>query len=271
MFVFMFVVALFALYVRRRLPESPRWYESQGQYAAADRGMREIEREVENATGQQLPPVAGGQARAQQGTPANSVRELVSQRYLRRTVLAWGLWLVVLVAYYGITVWVGKLLVDRGMSITKSITATLLMQAWAVPGAWLTGYTLERVGRKTVMVGSLGLVAVTALWYGTAGSFAMVIVAGSAMQFCLVAVATSLYAYTPELFPTRARATGMGTASTVGRISAIVGPLIVPPMVLAWGNGGAFAAFAGCFALGAVLVLTLGPETKGRVLEEVSG
>ncbi|WP_167344632.1 MFS transporter [Amycolatopsis thermoflava] len=269
MFVLIAVSAVFALYVRRGLPESPRWYQSRGYAAQADIEMRKIEAAVETAQGRALPPATVTDV-TEVKEHRGSLRELVSRRYLRRTLLAWALWLIVLIGYYGITVWVGKLLVDRGMSISKSIAATLLMQAGAIPGAWLAGYTLERVGRKAVMVAALGLVGVTAWWYGHASSFGMVVVAGATMQFSLVAVATALYAYTPELFPTRARATGMGTASTVGRVSAITGPLIVPPMVLAWGNAGTFTAFAACFGLGAIIVLVFGPETKARVLEHIS-
>ena len=96
------------------------------------------------------------------------------------------------------------------------------------------------------------------------------VLAGAVMQFALTGVATSLYAYTPELFPTRTRGTGMGTASTAGRISAITGPLLVPVVLVAWGYTGTFLAFACCFAVGALLVLAFGPESRGRVLEEVS-
>jgi putative MFS transporter len=270
MFVVMFLFALFAMYVRRHLPESPRWYESRGMTARAEEAMQEIERQVEAAHGKPLPePVRDAEvvARPSRHSP---LRELITAGYIRRTMLAWALWLVVMLAYYGINTWVGKLLVDRGMSISKSILVGVLISFAGVPAAWLVGQTMDRVGRRAVLISSLALVAAAAFTYGHASSFGMVVLAGAAMQFALVSVATSLYAYTPELFPTRVRATAMGTASTAGRISAIAGPLAVPPIVLAWGYTGTFIVFAACFTFGAIMVLIFGPETKGRILEEVS-
>ncbi|MGT2488480.1 MFS transporter [Methylobacterium oryzae CBMB20] len=79
-----------------------------------------------------------------------------------------------------------------------------------------------------------------------------------------------LYAYTPELYPTRARATGAGFASAFGRIGAILGPMIVPVLVRDHGPAAAFQVGAGGFLIAALLVLTLGVETRGKVLEAVS-
>ncbi|GAB2972135.1 MFS transporter [Amycolatopsis acidiphila] len=271
MFVVMFVTALFALYVRRQVPESPRWYAAQGRHDRAEAVMAELEDKVERASGGPLPepvPVAAAQPRQAAG---NLVHELFSRGYARRTLLAWSMWLVIMLAFYGITTWTGKLLVDRGMSVSKSILVGLLISAAGIPAAWLTGYAMDRIGRKAVLTAALALVAVAAFAYGHASTFALVVLAGAIMQFALVGVATSLYAYTPELFPTRTRGTGMGTASTAGRISAIVGPLLVPVTLLAWGYTGTFLAFACCFVVSALLVLVFGPESRGRVLEEVSG
>lgn len=271
MFVVMFLTALFALYVRRTVPESPRWYEARGWHDRADATMSAIEHDIERAYGQPLPNPRTVPTPPIERAGTFGMRELFARGYLRRTLLAWTLWLVVLLAFYGISTWVGKLLVDRGMSISKSIVVGLLISLAGVPAAWITGYAMDRIGRKAVLIGSLALVAGAAFGYGHASTFGVVVATGAIMQFALVCVATSMYVYTPELFSTRARGTGMGTASTAGRISAIAGPLIVPPIVLAWGYTGTFLAFACCFLLGAVVVLLLGPESKGRALEEISG
>ena len=47
---------------------------------------------------------------------------------------------------------------------------------------------------------------------------------GLGMQFFLFGMWSALYAYTPELYPTRARATGAGCASAIGRVGALIGP-----------------------------------------------
>jgi putative MFS transporter len=82
-------------------------------------------------------------------------------------------------------------------------------------------------------------------------------------------VAVSLNTYTPELFPTALRATGVGTSQTLGRIAAICAPMMVPVIVVLWGYTGAFVVFSALFALGAVLVVAFGPESRSRTLEEL--
>lgn len=270
MFVVMFFTALFALIARRRVPESPRWYAAHGRPGEADAVLSEIERRTEQEYGKPLPEPVSVAPAPDREPSRNVLRELFAPGYAGRTLLAWAMWLVIMLAFYGITTWVGKLLVDRGMSVSKSILVGLLISAAGLPAAWLTGWLMDRVGRKAVLSGALVLVAAGAFAYGHAATFTLVVVAGAVMQFALTGVATSLYAYTPELFPTRTRGTGMGTASTAGRISAITGPLLVPVVLVAWGYTGTFLAFACCFAVGALLVLAFGPESRGRVLEEVS-
>ena len=90
------------------------------------------------------------------------------------------------------------------------------------------------------------------------------------MQFFMFGMWSCLYAYTPELYPTRARATGAGFASAFGRIGAILGPMLVPILVQRGGQAAAFEVGAGGFLIAAVLVLALGVETRGKVLEAVS-
>ena len=81
----------------------------------------------------------------------------------------------------------------------------------------------------------------------------------------------SVYAYTPELYPTRMRATGCGLASAIGRVGALLGPYATGLMVAsAPGQSMVFKAAAATFIIAALAVLVFGPETKGKTLEELS-
>jgi putative MFS transporter len=79
-----------------------------------------------------------------------------------------------------------------------------------------------------------------------------------------------LYAYTPELYPTRIRATGAGCASAVGRLGSLVGPYVIGIVLPVAGQNGVFTLGAGAFVLAAAVVLFLGEETRGRVLEDIA-
>ncbi|MBY8824480.1 MFS transporter [Sphingomonas colocasiae] len=269
MFVLMFLAAMFAIYVRRHICESPRWLASCGRDAEAARAMAAFESEVERAHGRPLPPPVAdviADAPPVQGTLA----KLFAPGQASRTLFAWALWFAVMMGYYGITMWVGKLLVDRGMSIADSIMIGIFISSAGIPAAWLTGSLMERLGRKLVIIAVLMFVSLAALAYGYATSFAWIAATGAVMRFFMVALATGLYAYTPELFRTSTRATGLGTSSTMGRISAVAGPMLVPVLVATWGYIGAFAAFAICFGISALLVLLIGPETRGKSVEDAT-
>lgn len=270
MFGLMVLVAILAMYARRNLPESPRWYEASGRHQDAEDAMAAFEKRVENAWGRPLPNIVTARLSRQRPESRIGFRALFSDGYGTRTLFVWAMWFIVLIGFYGIGVWVGKFLVDRGMDVSRSIAVGVAITSFGIPAAWVSGYLMERIGRKPVMVCSLISVAGAALAYANVEMLPLIIISGGMMHFSLVSTATCLYAYTPELFPTRTRSVGLGTASTVGRIAAVTGPLLVPPLVYSWGYSGAFAGFACCFILAALLIGIYGPETRARSLEEIS-
>ncbi len=263
--------AIYVLVIRRKVPESPRWYESRGHLAQAESTMQLIERKVEEAYGKPLPIAAESGFADELSKEGFSLWELFTKNYRVRTLMIWTLWFFALLGYYGITTWMGKLLVDKGFTITKSIEWVLLMTLWGVPGFFSAAYLVERLGRKPAVAGYVLLSAVAAYFYGKAGTQNELIVAGAFMQFFFFGMWSVLYAYSPELFPTRARATGCGTASGWGRVGGLIGPSIIPLVISSYGVGAVFTLGAISFIIAALNVLLLGPETKGRILEEVSG
>lgn len=90
------------------------------------------------------------------------------------------------------------------------------------------------------------------------------------MQFFTFGMWSCLYAYTPELYPTAARGTGAGCSSAAGRLGAIVGPIVVGFRVPRVGQTGVFTLGAAGFVAAALLVISLGIETRGKLLEEIS-
>jgi MFS transporter, putative metabolite:H+ symporter len=90
------------------------------------------------------------------------------------------------------------------------------------------------------------------------------------MQFFLFGMWSALYAYTPELYPTRSRATSAGCASAIGRVGALIGPYAVGVVLPYLGQPGVFALGAGSFVVSAAAVWILGSETRGLTLEEIA-
>ena len=269
------IPAVFVFVVRRLVPESPRWLESRGRNVDADRIMGRIEQRVEKANGgRTLPEIevtasSPGFERGKAGFMA-----LWSPGYRRRTVMVWSLWFFALLGYYGLTTWLGALLQQAGYPVTKSVFYTMLISLGGIPGFLTAAWLVESWGRKPTCIAMLlGSACMVYLYGSTAaqlGDQVQLIVFGLGMQFFLFGMWSVLYAYTPELYPTRCRATGVGFASSIGRLGSLIGPYVVGVILPVAGQIGVFALGASCFVIGALVVLVLGEETKGRVLEAVS-
>lgn len=269
------VPALFVFIVRRAVPESPRWLEDAGRFDEADRVTSNFERRVLFASGRgELPPVASTACADRSPSRGVAFKELWKGVYAKRTLMLWSLWLFALLGYYGLTTWLGALLQAGGYEVTKSVLYTVLISLAGIPGFIFSAWLLEAWGRKPTCILMLLGSAVAAYVYGqTAASHAPVgqlIAAGLSMQFFLFGMWSVLYAYTPELYPTRSRATGAGCASSVGRIGSLVGPYVVGVLLPVAGQAGIFTLGAASFVIAAFVVLALGTETKGKSLEQVS-
>ncbi len=266
------IPGFYILWLRRKLPESPRWYEIKGRYDEAEAIVAEFERKVEEITGKPLPPVdLEVQSIVVEKTSfVDSFKELWSKPFFKRTVMVWVLWFFYLFGYYGITTWVSALMVDKGFSITSSTLYTILISLAAIPGFALASVLIEKWGRKPTLIFYIIGASITAYFYGSTADFVTMIAWGLAMQFFLFGTWSCLYAYSPELYPTRIRATGCGFASAIGRLGSLLAPSIAG--VLVGLNTGLDVYSLGiiAFVVAILAVLILGPETKGKTLEEIS-
>jgi MFS transporter, putative metabolite:H+ symporter len=267
-FILQAIPALFALVVRRYVPESPRWLAAHGQSDRAETVMREIEAKVvARLEGKPLPP----EQQQSIAPPARvGLATLFSGIYARRTAMLWILWFFALLGFYGLTTWLGALLQAKGFPVTKSVFYTILISLAGIPGFLFSAWLVEAWGRKGTLALNLIGGAVACYFYGGAADQTELIIAGLCMQFFLFGMWSALYAYTPELYPTGVRATGTGFASAIGRVGSLIGPTVIGLILPAAGQSGVFALGAGAFVIAALAVLILGEETKGRMLEHIS-
>lgn len=270
-FVVVGLLAVIIFWLRRFIPESPRWLAEKGRFQEAEAELAGIEARVAREYGAPLPaPAPAVVIAGAGGSQLGAIRTLWSGVYLRRTVMAGGLWFFALLGYFGLTTWLTTLLKASGHSATSSIGFVTLISLGGIPGFLVAAYLIERLGRKPSMAIFLLGSASMAYLYGhpVAG---LIFVEGFAMQFFFFGMWCVLYAYTPELYPTSVRASGAGWASAFGRVGAIIGPIMVGVVVSGIGEGGVFTLGAASFAIAVLLVLLLGPETRGKVLEEAAG
>ncbi len=262
-------LSLVVLLVRRGMPESPRWLAERGRFDEADAVMRHMEIEVERHSGRPLPPPAAFEV-PQHVEHSSSLATVFSREYAQRTTMAFGMWFFALIGFFGLNSWIAILLREHGFTILGSVGFVTLITTGGIPGFFTAAWMLERVGRKPTTALFLLASAAAAWLYGSSTDQTLLFASGFVMQFFMFGMWSCLYAYTPELYPTRARSTGAGLASAAGRLGAILGPVVVPMLVRLGGQAAAFEVGAAGFAIAAMLVLVLGVETRGKVLEMVS-
>lgn len=123
--------------------------------------------------------------------------------------------------------------------------------------------------RKFTIASYLAGSAVSAFWLSQMTTPASITVAGIALSFFLNGTYAGVYAYTPEVFPTWLRATGVGLSSSFGRIGSITAPLIIGVFATQWGFAGVFGMTTAVLAVGIVCTLLFAVRTKGRSLESI--
>lgn len=273
MFIIGALPALIALYLRRGLPESPRWLERAGRQAEADRVMTQLEELTQKQTGQALPaPVAV--ETSVPPTQRAKLADLFGGRYLRRTVVVWIVWFCAYLTTYGLTAWMPTIYrTVYQLPLDTALLYSLITTGAGLLGAAACAVTVDRIGRRAalgtgLLVGGAMLLVLTALGAGSAGQ----VLLWSALAYGFVnAVSLGVYLYTPELYPTRVRALGVGLASAWLRLASILGPFIVGAVIT---GGGAinmvFLIFGGVAIVGGLVVAIFGVETCERVLEEFS-
>lgn len=274
-FIALSVPAVFVFVIRRYVPESPRWLEEVGRIEEADRVTTHIEQRVIAANkGKPLPPPTAAIAMPEKVNKRALFAELWHGVYAKRTIMLWSLWFFALLGYYGLTTWLGALLQQAGYEVTKSVTYTIYISLAGIPGFIFSAWLLEAWGRKPTCVLMLIGSACAAYVYGQVATaqapVTQLIGAGLCMQFFMFGMWSVLYAYTPELYPTRSRATGAGFASSIGRLGSLLGPFAVGVILPFTGHTGVFTLGAISFTAAALIVITMGIETKGKSLEEVS-
>jgi putative MFS transporter len=258
--------ALYVAFLRRALPESPRYLAEHGRAAEADAVVRRVEREGGGALITVTKPVAP--ERSVGGSAAISA--LFAPRYIRRTVMLWILWFGITLTYYGMFTFLPSLLAGRGLSVVRSNEYFFISSLAQVPGYFSAAWFVERFGRRPTLVTYLVGSAVSAYLFGNSGAGNDALAYAALLSFFNLGAWGVVYTLSPELYPTALRATGSGAAAAVGRIGGIIGPFLTPTLTASMGQAGTFGVFMGLLLLTALAVGLLGEETRGRSLEEIA-
>jgi putative MFS transporter len=169
------------------------------------------------------------------------------------------------ISIFAFLTWLPSIMVAQGIGLPRSLLMNLLMSCGALLGTACGGLLSDFLGRRRSIVCLAGASAVLGITFPLMPGPQWQIVAGFWLYATIYALAVaSVSIYAPELFPTKLRLRGTGTAVAVGRGFAIAAPFALPPLLAAYGLEGVTLILAVVLSIEILIVLSFGWETRPK-------
>jgi MFS transporter, putative metabolite:H+ symporter len=267
MFVIAAVGSLIVWYLRKNLPESPRWLEAQGRTDEAEALMQEIEKEASG--GKALPAV-----HVPAPVPLVAMSDLFKPPLAQRLFV--GCWVLITIntLIFGFVLFLPQFFLRQGLTITNSLAYTLVLSVGSLVGCAVGAYLSDAIGRRWSIIGASVVTIVTGYIYARfhAGDDPTIVLSVGFVLIVAIYVQTALLfgVYTPELFPTEIRLRANGICNTLGRGATVVSPFIVGALMSSYQLPGVIWLMIGLVVVQIVVVWLWGVEPRNRGLEDVA-
>lgn len=248
------------IFVRRYIPESPRYLLVQGKNKEALEVLRKVA--IEN--GVSLDDVSG---LTKVETRQSEAKDLWRPAIRKTTFLLWSIWFFISFGYYGIFTWLPNYLRSGGMQLLPVYQNSFILALAQLPGYFSAAYFVERIGRRKTLTIYLLASALFTFLFAAATNLTWVIALGIWMSFFTLGAWGVIYAYTPEAYPTVLRATGMGAASGMTRIAGVLAP-IMGGLLLGSGMGFPLAIFSAAYLIAGISAWLLPKETRAVPMDD---
>jgi len=266
------VPAMAVFQMRRHMAETPRYLLATGQH-------KEFSEATAQLLGARRDNTALGPDRARSHSFWRGFRLLTANPvFLMRLIGASLAWAFMDFAYYGNTVsspMVLAAITPNQSLLNHTLTQLAIFAIAAAPGYLLAAVTVDRVGRKTIQMVGFVMMAVTFAAIAfmpdvTKLVVPFIIIYGISYFFTEFGPNSTTFVYPAEIFPVASRTTGHGIAAATGKVGGFLGVFLFP-ILMSWGGlTAAEAAAATVSVFGAIVTLTMLPETKGKSLEELN-
>jgi putative MFS transporter len=254
--------------LRQMLPESPRWLEAVGRHEEADAVTLEFE-ESARRTGAILEEPAATAGGGLQ--PREPLTSLFQPRWRRRTAMLWIFQCLQTLGYYGFGTLVPLILTQKGFDVVTSLGYSAVTFLGYPLGSLISLPIIERIERRTLIIASALSMVVLGLVFGFSTGSTTILIAGFLYTAASNVFSNAYHVYQGELYPTRLRATGAGSAYSLSRLATAFMPFVLLPLLENHGSGAVFVCIGAAMVLLSVDVAVLGPRTTGKALEDVAG
>lgn len=255
-------------WLRRALPESPRWLAQHGQPDVADRIVTNLERQVEADLGRRLPapPPVVPEVHHSAG-----FAEIWQPPYRRRTIMLMVFNFFQTIGFFGFTNWLPTLLAAQGHSVAKSLLYSAIVAAVYPLWPLLWGLTVaERYERKWQIVAASGAAAALGLIFSLLTTPSLLIACGILIVGANTLMSYAYHPYQAELYPTQVRARAVGFVYSFSRLSTIFTSFMIAFFLREFGAPGVFAFISFSMLVVMMSIGIYGPHTRGRSLEEIA-
>jgi putative MFS transporter len=252
------IPALVGVVFRFFVPESPLYLNKSGRSAEARAVLQRV------ATANRVSVEIGNLE--PQPMERKSVFALFARGCRRRTICLLAAWALISIAYYGVFVYLPVKLAGQGFGFMRGQVFLIVLALVQLPGFALAAHGVERWGRKPTLIGFLLLSAAGCMLYSLGQSTALIVGSTLLMSFSLLGTWGALYAFTPEVYPTDLRASGMGTAGAMARFGGLFAPSIIAP-IMASQFTLALALLSSFLAVAAIAIYMVDIESKNRALD----
>ncbi|TMJ01685.1 MAG: MFS transporter [Alphaproteobacteria bacterium] len=266
MFIIAGVGSLIVWYLRKALPESPRWLEAKGRIAEAEALMQEIEKEAATAGPLPAPSTAAP-------APQVDATAMLRPPILQRMIV--GCWVLITIntLIFGFVIFLPQFFLRQGLTIANSLGYTVVLAVASLVGCAIGAWTSDFVGRRWSIIGA-SIATIMLGWiyarFNAASDPAIVLSVGFALIAAIYVQTAILFGvYTPELFPTEIRLRANGICNTFGRGATVVSPFIVGALMANYALPGVLWLMIGLVLVQIVVVWAWGVEPAQRSLEEV--
>ena len=266
MFVIAGIGSLIVWYLRKNLPESPRWLEAQGRTAEAEALLRQIETEAA-ADGPLPAPATSAQA------PRVEASAMLRPPLLQRMIV--GCWVLISIntLIFGFVIFLPQFFLRQGLTIANSLGYTVVLSVASLVGCAVGAYCADFIGRRWSIIGASVVTIVAGYVYArfsAASDPAVVLAVGFVLIVAIYVQTAILYGvYTPELFPTEIRLRANGICNMFGRGATVASPFVIGYLMTTSQLPGVIWLMIGLVVVQIVVVWAWGVEPNQRSLEAV--
>ena len=251
-------------WLRRYLPESPRWLIQKGRRHEAQALIHKLGLPLDLGQGNLARPLAAPRKLF------HAMALMWRPPYLKRTIMLVIFNFCQTVGFYGFSNWLPAFMASHGHTPSQGLLHALQIAPLYPLGPLLCLPLAERFDRKWLIAGGALGTSLLGLGFALPALASIKVLLGAGIVLSNNLMSFAYHAYQAELYPTSIRSGAVGFVYSWSRLSTVFTSLMIGFFLNHFGVAGAFAFIAANMLVVAGVIALMGPPTRGRSLEEIS-